>query len=250
MTYGKKRIQAGMAFFISICISISSVLPVYALGGNTNTYGNVVIDGYFDDWADKPHSYVTNWVPTGWTPPNSQMRYASLFCDGEYVYFHIKMIKAWKDSFNGNQFHFRANGRYEIVLNICTAGGQNSTPIFGGPVGRNSYYVRYNHDGSSTDRDVQIPNSKAYLYVPGGNGQDEFEMKIPYTAFTTKHKNLNLDTISKIEVWNPNVIAEPVALVAVGTSTGPVVGVVFCIGTVAAILWHRHRKSLPMRCAI
>ena len=75
-------------------------------------------------------------------------------------------------------------------------------------------------------------------------------MKIPYTAFTTKHKNLNLDTISKIEVWNPNVIAEPVALVAVGTSTGPVVGVVFCIGTVAAILWHRHRKSLPMRCAI
>lgn len=227
------------AIFITVAMSVYIIFPVYALGGSTANYGSVIIDGYFDDWRDKPHSYVTN----GWQEaPDNQKRYASLFCDGEYVYFHIKMLAQWKDCFNGNQFHFRINDRYEIIINICTAGGIQSHPIYGGMPGRNRYCVRYNHDGSSTDWDDKVEGSEAFLYVPRDGGQDEFEMKVPLTAFTKKCKEINLNTIRKIEVWNPNVIAKQGALVAVGTSTGPIMGVILCMGTAIVVVWHMQRK--------
>lgn len=48
-------------------------------------YGTIQIDGYYDDWEDKPHTEVYN----GQNPPASKINYVSLFRDETNAYIHV-----------------------------------------------------------------------------------------------------------------------------------------------------------------
>ncbi|QOX63069.1 hypothetical protein FRZ06_06795 [Anoxybacterium hadale] len=214
----------------------AGVLKVYAqeeAGG----YGNILIDGYFDDWEDKPHSYVINYVSS--QPKNQKnYHYASLFCDGDFVYLHIKMLSGWKYSFNGNEYYFQINDRYRLNVNILDANGR-SFPNGNAPLGIQTVYVKYKNDGSMYDN-REVAGSQACLYIGGPQEQDELEMKLPMAAFQLKNPGLNLDNVSKIEMWCPNLIVRQLALISVGTSTGPIAGILLCLGMVALILFFRN----------
>lgn len=225
-----------MAAFVNMGAGIQTVYALEGAGG----YGNIVIDGYFDDWEDKPHSYVINYVSS--QPKNQKnYHYASLFCDGEYVYLHIKMLNGWKYSFNGNEYYFQINDRYRLNVNILDASGR-SFPNGNAPLGIQTVYVKYKNDGSMYDN-REVAGSQACLKIGGLQEQDEFEMKLPMTAFQLKNPGLDLDAVSKIEMWCPNLIVRQLALISVGTSTGPIVGILLCLGVVALILF-RHRDKL------
>lgn len=217
----------------------AGIQTTYALDVDVGN-GNIVIDGYFDDWEDKPHSYVINYVSS--QPKNQKnYHYASLFCDGEYVYLHIKMLNGWKYSFNGNEYYFQINDRYRLNVNILDANGR-SFPNGNAPLGIQTVYVKYKNDGSMYDN-REVAGSQACLKISGLQEQDEFEMKLPMTAFQLKNPGLDLDAVSKIEMWCPNLIVRQLALISVGTSTGPIVGILLCLGVVALILF-RHRDKL------
>ena len=214
----------------------------YAAAGAA-CYGNIIIDGYFDDWEDKPHSYVINYVSH--QPKNQKnYHYASLYYDGQYVYLHIKMLSGWKYSFNGNEYYFQINDRYRLNVNILDKNGR-SFPNGNAPLGIQTVYVKYKNDGSIYDN-REVAGSEACLFIGNATEQDEVELKIPITAFQWKNPNLNLDTVCKIEMWCPNLIVRQCALISVGTSTGPALGIALCLGTVAAGIFRRNR-ALRMR---
>lgn len=201
-------------------------------------YGSIIIDGYFDDWMDKPHSYVINYVSN--QPKNQKnYHYASLFWDGEFVFLHIKMLNGWKYSFNGNEYYFQINDRYRLNVNILDANGR-SFPNGNAPLGIQKVYVKYKNDGSIYDN-REVTGSEAFLFTGGSGEQDEFEMKLPLAAFRVKNPGLDLDTVCKIEMWSPNLIVRQLALTSAGTPTGPVVLYALAWAVGLAVL---HRAKL------
>lgn len=65
---------------IIILIIITIPFPAFA------DYGTIEIDGYNDDWEDKPHTEVY----PGKNPPQSKINYVSLFRDESNVYVHVE----------------------------------------------------------------------------------------------------------------------------------------------------------------
>ncbi|MDD2190884.1 MAG: procyclic acidic repetitive family protein [Eubacteriales bacterium] len=64
---------------IIILLIITLPFPAYA------DYGPISIDGYYDDWEDKPHTEVY----PGKNPPDGKVNYVSLFRDEANVYVHV-----------------------------------------------------------------------------------------------------------------------------------------------------------------
>mgnify|MGYP000903560432 CR=1 FL=1 len=78
----KKILRILIAFLIIVIIPF----PVFAVNED---YIPIQIDGYYDDWEDKPHTEVY----PGKNPPANKINYVSLFRDEDYVYIHVIFAK-------------------------------------------------------------------------------------------------------------------------------------------------------------
>lgn len=218
--------------------SMQETTPEMGTVGKPSSAG-IAIDGYFDDWKDYPHAFVTNWDMPDSIRNETNCRQLSLIHDSEYLYMHVKMLSGWYDPFNGNEYYITANGK-TVSINLRTE-GNGPLPETHVSNGIHTLNVFYKNKTGSFDDDKLISNAEAKLTVLPGK-PDEAEIKIPLSVFKELY-GMNIDDIKEITVKNPNLFIDKV--VSAGSSTGPIFGVVLCLITVIGsltVVKYKKRK--------
>lgn len=196
----KKRANILISAIVLMTLLFSS-FSVFAAEGDdviyiddikTTDYVGISIDGYFTDWADKPHSPIYYDISTSHS--------GSLFRDEDYVYLHIQMNYPNYTQFNGYGYRFVEDG-HATTFNVL--------PASGGSIGNgftDMIIVRQN--GNKT-----ITGASGMVYRTSGQG-DQMELRIPLTFFDP-----HPDRIVTLTVNNQNL--GPQVLTATGTPTLP-----------------------------
>jgi len=156
----KKAIQTIHILFVIISVVL---FPGYA------DYGAIEIDGYYDDWEDKPYTEVYY----GKKPNVSEIHRVSVFRDEAAVYIHIKMSENRYTQLPNTYFTMDTNlgsEAYTLILDPMkkkeygTAGIEvhmtNNWDVVG-----SGYYTR--EEGESDEAEFEIPLS-SITDEPGG----------------------------------------------------------------------------------
>lgn len=139
--------KSNLRTFLIILLVFVIPCPVYA------DYGSIQIDGYYDDWEDKPHTEVYN----GKNPPDGKVNYVSLFRDEENLYVHI--IYAEKNNQDIN------NMIIDLRTNLGKEWYWTAEDIFSDNVDA-SYNVEQGSDSQTDNSDDKNDNNT------NGNGSD------------------------------------------------------------------------------
>lgn len=244
-----KKLKHFRVFLIFIGICAISLLPAYAQAVNpldaSSSGAPIQIDGYFDDWNDKPFVWEFNWPNNpidgedGFTT-NSRHK-ISLYRDEQNVYLHIIMAKYTFHSLNGNDYEFTCDGQY-TQFRITTLGDKNISQNSLG-AGINPVNVRY-ADGrlSGTVAD----GSEGMLLRHDDGYNDELEIKIPIGDFHIENSSISPDNIKEISFFTPNLMMQGDKVTCAGTSTGPILGISICLASVTAgsyIIYRKRKKD-------
>jgi len=103
----KQRIRVLMIFFILMLI-LAPASAVYA------DFGPISIDGYYDDWDDKPHTQVYK----GNNPPPHKINHVSLFRDEANIYVHVIFASQFNHSISSLYIRVTTNlgiGDYQLA---------------------------------------------------------------------------------------------------------------------------------------
>lgn len=127
-------------FILLIVILFLSSQQVNAVPISSRGNIPIVIDGYFDDWRDKPYSWEYVWDNPNDYWENNEHIFAtdengnkyndvvrhkmSLLCDGKDIYLYIKMARNWYTSLNGTYYQFFADGDM-AAFRITTLDGRS-----------------------------------------------------------------------------------------------------------------------------
>lgn len=97
---------------ILVCIMIS-MCPATTFAEEQSKWNPIVINGYFDDWNDKPWSF--EWRSSNPHIPNDSLHKntISLFRDSENVYLYVKVYELYAAGIpgDGKSFQFWCDGR-------------------------------------------------------------------------------------------------------------------------------------------
>jgi uncharacterized protein (TIGR04145 family) len=195
----------------------------------------ITIDGYYDDWIDKPMSTIT------WYSNNGKALHdASMIKDDEYIYIYVEMHPSYQSAIPIDAICLSINNGYEYPMFLRYANAQNTTDW--------SRNVNLSQNGIYLDLHpfISYPNNSlgdAAVTVSKGHPNDRLEIRINIESLE-QAMGLSKGTInsgSQIKLRMPNVGGETIELV--GTSTGPVLGLVLCIAMVIAVLWYRSKKA-------
>lgn len=198
--------------------------------------GNIAIDGYYDDWEDKPHALVTNKGVPDSLRTEDNCRQLSMFYDDEYVYFHLKMESNGKDPFKGEFFEIWIGGKL-IEFHICYEDGKK---FFSRGMKDGTYkaYVYFN----GTHWEYAPPKVEdAYAYVTVGE-IDECEVALPLTMWRTVY-GITLRDVKEVRMRCMGIFIDEVC--SAGSSSGPALGVAICAALSvvgAAGVWWKKRK--------
>jgi uncharacterized protein (TIGR04145 family) len=208
--------------------SIISNSKVYA-----ESSAGINIDGYYDDWEDKPMSMIT------WNNNNGVAYHdVSMVKDDDYIYIFLGMHASYHSGIPLSAINLSINNQL-CQLFIGYANNQNTTDW-----GRT---VDVHKKGLYTDLHpfTYYPNNAlgdAAITVYNGNERDKLEIRINIRELE-KVMGLAEGTVnngSTISLNMPNVGAQTIQLV--GTSSGPYVGIAISAGVVGLVLWVRRKK--------
>lgn len=186
----------------------------------------IVIDGDFSDWADKPYSWEfgydnSNEVWNGWfyvdgqveqcepgTFNNAVRHKISLYCDGENVYVYVQLAKAYKAGFSGEDYEFTIDGQ-KAAFQLFTQNVDMKTPgVYTVEVkDRNTYALA---DGAA-----------AKILVHEGGINNELEVMIPLEAMKTHNAAIDIDNIGTIQFRASHLMYRPIT--SSGADTMPFV---------------------------
>lgn len=175
-------------------------------------YVEIVIDGYFSDWSDKPMSSI--YYDSGTS------HIGSLYRDENYVYLYIQMSWPNYPGFNGYNYIFTLDGKtytFDVV------------PVSGSiDIGLNA---------------MKVMRVNGYQQVGGANGYvshsddrgDRMEMRIPLDYFYKQP-----DKLVTITFHSPNLGTQ--VLTATGTPTMPILIAGSGLVLAGTALFVRKRK--------
>lgn len=217
---------------------------------DTNSFktGNcdIVMDGNYSDWNTLPISYEYNWdnsencwysgewkngicykTPEG-TYDNNVRHGMQLYCDGQYVYLHIKFARIYDPSFNEADYRFYIDGEM-AAFSFDMMNGFNLQDVR--TISAGTYQMKVRHRDSYTS---YLPTSEAtaYLTVYDNKECSDFEIQIPLSAMKEQNQNISMESVGTIEFYNPNLMYRKIS--CVGTSTGPVLFACLTVLTVGA----------------
>lgn len=161
----------------------------------------ILIDGYSDDWADKPGEYVYNWNKG----ENSveTMHYFQAYNDGAGIAIHIIFSADYWAGVNSEDYNLHFNeGSAKFQLrdangNVLTNNVNSMEP------GRYKIQV-WHGDGAVSGQ--QAENSMATLYIPNNRVNPEIEVYIPYKTCHQQNGNINPDNNLSVGITNPNIM--------------------------------------------
>ncbi len=217
---------------------------------------SISIDGDFSDWADVPCSYEYNWDNSQncwywgvWvsetevytTEPgtySTDVRHKmQMYCDGEYIYLHIIYGRNYLKRLNGEDFQFFVGGEM-AAFQVVTPEGELLSTLTEAQQG--IYPVEIRH------RDTQLSflnatGTNGYLLRTEDNINNELEIRIPLEELQRQNPDINIETLSTIEFFTPNLMYRRIS--AVGTSSAPVVLATLCGGIVLCGFLLQKRKK-------
>lgn len=208
-----------------------------------SAFGNfgkhIDIDGYDDDWSDKPYSWE---YPNDNDYPDGQYQYdinsrhqMSLYCDDDYAYLHIELCTKEKSGLNGQNFQFWCDG-YETVFELSYVGGYKINKNDKNDPGIYSLEVR-NDTGILNNTVVQ--DASADYTIKAGHENNEMELKIPLTAFSAQDSRIDRRDIKQIAFFCPYLMYR--RIYCSGVSTDPYIGIAICLLVVGGIILFRKR---------
>lgn len=224
------------------CIIIIIGIPVTSLAyaksnkkdnsQNTNT-ADISIDGYYDDWEEKPMSMLT------WNSNNGEAKHdVSFIKDDNYIYIYVRMHPHYQSPIPITAINLAINNK-TCQLYLGYANNQNTTDW--------SHQVDLSKNGTYLNLHpfTYYPNNtlgEAAVTVSKGSPNDRMEMKLKISDLE-KVMNLKTGTInsgSKLNLSMPNVGGGSIELL--GTSSGPIIGILLCMGTVIIVLLFKRKK--------
>ena len=252
----KYKIEEDTLAIINVIPSdINSTISTYNSRIALNNGISLSMDGYFDDWNDKPYSYEYNWdnsancwyygvwydgqcfkTPEG-TYDTTVRHKMQLYSDNEYVYMHIVISGDYGSGFNGEDYNFyfdEQSAKFQITDlsgNTLTNNVNNMSPGI--------YEVLVRHGDSSMSY-APASGSEAYLYIPDNHRNIEIEFKIPYGEFIKQNPNINLDKTSSIEFFTPNLMYRHI--ISEGSPTGAWIAILAAL-TFCGIYFLRRNKN-------
>ena len=244
------HIMIALACVLYACTVKTASVEVLAATANHSS-GNIIIDGYYDDWSDKPYSWEYNWdnsqncwnsgmwingenykTPEGTYDENVRHK-MSLYCDGTYVYLYEKFAKIYETKMNGNGMSFFIDG-IECKFQLNDYNGNQLTNV-----AKNwqpgVYDVQLVHENGALSSMEVIDGRACYTVHNDEHINDELEIRIPLSEFNRQNSNVNIENFSTIEYFNQNLMYR--RLTYTGTSTGPWFGVVLSGLTVFGIIY-------------
>lgn len=239
----RKRMMAGkkILVFCSVISILSAAFSVSTYAAKKDSVdiqtiksSGITIDGYYDDWEDKPMSMLT------WNNNNGTAHHdVSLLKDDDYIYIYVKMHPNYNSPMPIDFINLLINNK-ECQMVVRYANAQN-TIDWGHQVdlSKNGTFTGLHPFTSYPDNSL----GDAAITVSKGNPNDRMEIRINIKDLE-KVMNLSEGTInngSQIKLSMPNVGGGTVELL--GTSTGGVIGILLCIGAVLAIKWRTDKKS-------
>jgi hypothetical protein len=206
----------------------------------------IVIDGYFNDWADKPFTWEYNWnnppiSGEGGYTTNSRHQ-ISLYRDDSNVYLHIIMAKNYYNSLVGDDYEFTCDGVRTIFRITTPDGASISSGSFG--AGIHPVQVR-NGDGSISGQVAQ--GSAGMLLRHDGGINDELEISIPIADFHAQNSAIDAADIKEISFFTPNLMMYGDKITCAGTSTAPYIGIALCVASVGVgtgVIRKKRKKKL------
>lgn len=234
----KNYIKINIVIVMILLMSAKQVyaVPIYSRGNIP-----IVIDGYFDDWSDKPYSWEYVWdnpddywengehifaTDENGNKYNEVIRHKmSLLCDGEFIYLYIKMAQKEYTSLNGNYYEFFVDEEMAAFY-LTTADGslidENSLHE-----GINEVLVKHVMTGLSGS----VPEgSKAFVYRRKGGINDELELRIPLKALNQQNPSIDIEHFKNIQFFTPVLMYRRIT--STTTSTYPyllaVTGIIIC----------------------
>lgn len=194
----------------------------------------ISIDGYFDDWTDKPHTafYYDKYNST-------EIKNVALFSDDTTLYGHIKMSDL-DGSFGSFTMYLCINNSYYIQLVILYTDSNNaidwSKTIKDLPAGTYLNFDVFNN------QDYSALLGSAALVINSSNHKpaDDVEFSINYDSITKYCNNISINDIKSITMTCPSLGDQEVILA--GTSTDPLMGIIVTISLMVLILLYRNYK--------
>lgn len=190
--------------------------------GGIHVGGNIQIDGYYDDWEERPKTEIT------YSSNNKQCNhYGQLALDGDTLYGHFKMNELYTSGMQLQIWYLTINGK-TFAMQI--------QPEKNGNIDWSTQVPR--SEGIHT-------NLKAFI---GYGNNNECDSKVAYTVYDAEHKDntpgdevefslslkrlaeltgIPADEMGTITIQNPNIGGQGVSIA--GSSTGPVVGVLIAL---------------------
>lgn len=229
----KTKVKTILLMISLICmLSLTDTIPLYADNNKNTTIMGIAIDGYYDDWEDKPKSRIT------WNGNNGEANHdVALLKDEEYIYIYLRMHPSYQSPIPIDAIHLYVNNQV-CQLFIRYANSQNTTDWRTVDLSKNGTYLNLHPF-------TYYPNTSlgdAAITVDKGSPNDTMEIRIAISSLE-KAMNLHEGTInsgSKIELKMPNVGGETIQLL--GTSSGAIIGVGLSILVVIFVILRRDKK--------
>lgn len=213
-------------------------------GGDLVVGGGLLIDGYYEDWNNIPHTEITY---EGNNKTNNHT--GALFMGEEYIFGHYKMNRLYTSYIQVHSMQIQINGtQYMLQMLPIDAQGNidwsasnqklqngiytNFAVYLSGVPGSSSHYNKVGQ-GAMTIYDSSHSES-----TPG----DEVEFSISFQRLE-ELTGLKPAEIREIKLYNPNIGHE--WLTCVGTSTAPLVGILLSVFAAAGLycIWNRGNKK-------
>lgn len=214
----------------------------------------VTIDGNFSDWDSLPCSYEYNWdnsencwqwgvwvdgvcyLTERGTYSTDVRHKMQLYCDGEYVYLHIVYSRDYQTGLNGDDFQFFVDGQMAAFQVTSESGSAIDTMMQNEP-GIYPLDIRHRDTGLSF---LYAEGTDGYLRLTEDKINNEIEIRIPLAELQRQNPAINMETITSIEFFTPNLMYRRIT--AVGTSSGPLVLSALCSGIVLCS-WFGHKRK-------
>lgn len=215
--------------------------------GGLDVSSNIVIDGYYEDWSRISHTDITF---NDNDKANNQL--GAIYIGEDYMYVHYKLNRLFNSHIRVDYMEIKINGtRYSLRVLPVDANGNYEA--------NRENQIQSLGAGIYTDYGVflcDVPNAQNYynnlngqaaitIYETPRTNQtlgDEVEFSLSYDTLE-QLTGIKRSEIRKVELYNPHLGNQ--WLTAVGTSSGPWIGV--GISVVAAIalyyVWDKRRKK-------
>lgn len=253
-----KQIRKNMILIV-LCIVISGLYPYNITQGKAaSSEGTISIDGYFDDWSDKPYSWEYNYnnpyiIQNYWdgtqnitkeyydengNPYNLDIRHKmSLYSDGKFVYLYIKVSSNNGAGLYAEDFQFYLDNAMAAFRITYPGGTQiNKHGYMPNP---GIYTMEVRHRASALS-DTVVNGATASLNKKANDLNNEIEIKIPLSAMKQQNPNINLEDFNRIDFFTPNMMYRRIA--CSGVSSGPIIGSFLMMSIVGGSYYISRRK--------